>query len=160
MSARTSRRPDTMTRYRASRRPAAALSCKPNQRTPAPWQGFKATAPQGFEPRPAGAESVPIEPAPSGRSTDPGIPPDLLNLTKGLSMAKTAPVSSQTARKSVPVSHLLQSAQILQIRPCTTVIARSYTLCEVDNGDRQFVPVTRPESPCARLPRWWPAYRS
>ena len=99
---------------------------------------FHQRPPSGMKERlgpPSGPATIP-------RSTDPGTPPDLLNLTKGLSMAKTAPVSLQTASKSVPVSDLLQSAQIPQIRPCGTVFQRSYTLCEVYNGNRQFVPVS------------------
>ena len=51
-----------------------ASACKPNQPAPAPRQAFKATAPQGFEPRPAGAECVPNEAAPSGRIIDASIP--------------------------------------------------------------------------------------
>lgn len=66
----------------------------------------------------------------SRASTDPKNPPDLLNPSKGLSMAKTAPVSLKIAPKFVPVAHSLQSAQRTQTRTCETVIARSYTLCE------------------------------
>lgn len=77
------------------------------------------------------ARTAPASAARGSRaSTDPKNPPDLLNPSKGLSMAKTAPVSLKIAPKFVPVAHSLQSAQRTQTRTCETVIARSYTLCE------------------------------
>lgn len=67
----------------------------------------------------------------SRASTDPKIPPDLLNPPKGLSMAKTARVSLQLVRKFVPAADSLQSAHLPQTTPGETVIQRGYTLCEV-----------------------------
>ena len=122
--------------------PRPALSCKPEVEACAPVrvQGDRPRLYRGLEPRPSGAESVYPEGTPSARSTDPRPAPNLFNPPKGLSMAKIARDSLQLARKSVPVSETLRSARLPQTRPRETVIQRRYTLCEVDNGNRQFVP--------------------
>ncbi|MDP1756897.1 MAG: hypothetical protein Q8L38_05530 [Pseudohongiella sp.] len=77
----------------------------------------------------------------SRAATDPGTPPDLLNPSKGLSMAKTACVSLQAALKFVPVPDLMKPAQISQTVRCRPSERRMYTLCEVYNGERQLLPV-------------------
>jgi len=74
--------------------------------------------------------SAAAEPSPRRRTTDPGIPPDLLNPPKGFSMAKTARVSLQLARKFVPVAELPKGAQLPQSRTRETMIQSGYTLCE------------------------------
>ena len=66
--------------------------------------------------------------------------PNLLKPSKGLSMAKTARASLQTSLKFVPVPDLMKSAQIQQTRHSWPSIRRFYTLCEVDNGERQLLP--------------------
>jgi hypothetical protein len=68
------------------------------------------------------------------------IPPNLLNPPKGHSMAKIARDSLQLAMKSVPVANSLICAQLQQTRTRETVNRRFYTLCEVNNGERQSVP--------------------
>jgi hypothetical protein len=123
--------------------PRPALSCKHavDARAPVRVQGDRPRLYRGFEPRPVGAESVHPEGTPSARITDPRTPPDLFNPSKGLSMAKIAHVSLQVAMKSVPVAETLQSAHLPQTMPGETVIRPGYTLCEVDNGDGQLLPV-------------------
>ena len=81
-----------------------------------------------------------IEDAPSVRSTDSGTPPDLLNPSKGLSMAKTACVSLQTALKFVPVPDLMKPAQISQTVRCSPSNQRFYTLCEVSRAEGNSFP--------------------
>lgn len=82
-----------------------------------------------------------IEDAPSVRSTGFGTPPDLLNPSKGLSMAKTTRASSQTSSKFVPVTDLMETAQNQQTMACRPSKRRFHTLCEVDNGERQLLPL-------------------
>ena len=56
-------------------------------------------------------------------------------------MAKTARVSLQLARKFVPVDDLPKVDQLLQSRTRETMILSGYTLCEVNNRNRQDLPV-------------------
>lgn len=122
--------------------PAAA--CKPN-RPPRgeaqPTPGGLARGFVGVLRRDEGAFR-PVVPACDDpvRSVTSADQPNLLNNPKGLSMAKTALVSLQVARKSVPVAESAKGGQIVQSSACRTVIERAYTLCEVDKGNRQFVP--------------------
>ena len=113
----------------APARPAPAFACKPNQPAPAPRQGFKATAPQGFEPRPAGAETVSIEAAPSGRSTAASRPLALFSISGGLTMAKLAPSFFYDPLKSVPLGGLMRSGVEFSKRIGKTLIHKTYTLC-------------------------------
>ena len=117
-----------------------ASACKPNQPAPAPRQAFKATAPQGFEPRPAGAECVPNEAAPSGRIIDASIPLALFSIPGGLTMARTAPSFFYDRLKFVPLGGFLNSATENSTRVGKPLNLRIYTLCEVDKGNRQSVP--------------------
>jgi hypothetical protein len=108
-----------------------ASACSPDIPAAAPRQGFKATAPQGFEPRPVGAESVLIEAAPSGRITDASTPLALSVSSGGLSMAKNAANLICPPLKAFPVNGL--GTKSLQnggaSRNC--MILQSYALCEV-----------------------------
>jgi hypothetical protein len=142
MNALTLRGPATLTRSGASRRRAASLVWKPNLshvRTVSSVQGDRPR--RGFELRPAGAECVPAEDAPSVRITDPGISSNLFNPFEGLSMAKTAPELFRQAAKFVPLDDSLQKQQITQGTACKSMNQRFYTLCEVYNAERQSVPV-------------------
>lgn len=118
----------------------AASTWRPNHPPYAPRQGFKATAPQGFEPRPVGAETVSIEAAPSGRSTDASITLALSHFSGGLSMARIARNLLYPSPKSFPVNHLrMQSAKNMGDAR-KYMILRSYTLCEVSDGGRCGLP--------------------
>lgn len=122
-----------------------ASTWRPNQLAAASLQGFKATAPKGFEPCPAGAEAVSIEDAPSVRSTDASTPLALSNSSGGFSMAKNAANLICPPLKSFLVNGLgvesLRNGGVSRNR----MILRSYTLCAVNKTDEQ--PVPRPPSP-------------
>jgi hypothetical protein len=77
----------------------------------------------------------------SRASTGPGLSWNLLDNPKGLSMAKTAPDMFRHEAKFVPLVDSLQKQQTTQGRACKPMIRRLYTLCEVDNAERQSVPV-------------------
>lgn len=117
-----------------------ASACWPRQRTPAPWQGFEATAPQGFEPRRSAAEPASTEAAPSGRSTDPRKPRILFNPFEGLSMEKPAHASFRQPPKLVPPGCFSQTGQNNPRQGRKPLIQRVYTLCEVQDRKQEAQP--------------------
>jgi len=117
-----------------------ALFCKPNHAHLRPLASLDSDRPPASSGGSSGRPSVYPEHAPSVRITDPGTSPDLFNPAKGLSMEKTAHSFLQLAMKSVPVTDLLQSAHLAQSTPLETVDLHGYTLCEVQEAKRQFVP--------------------
>jgi len=131
-AAAAGRQPDAHAGRRHERRQVrihaqAAGSCTGLTTCKTQTAAFHQRPPSGMKERlgpPSGPATIP-------RITDPGTPPDLLNPSKGLSMAKIACVSLQLARKSVPVADLPKGAQLPQSRPRETMIRRRYTLCEV-----------------------------
>ena len=145
-------RADALTAFRGSLRSVLtwapsgqAFACKPNLAAPASWQGVKATAPgpqgRGFEPRPAGAEPVFAEGAPSARITDPRKPQTLAHHLKGDNMEKTAAVFICLTRKSFPINDLQPQSAQNGVKARKPMNRQKYTLCEVRHGKEQFISV-------------------
>ena len=123
-----------------------ASACKPIQQASAPWQGFKATAPQGFEPARAAGEVVSIEDAPSVRSTDSRKPRILFNPAEGLSMEKSARALFRSSSKFVPLVRISRISETTSGASRKQLIQRMYTLCV-------FVPASVPRgNPSAEKP--------
>jgi hypothetical protein len=81
------------------------------------------------------------EPSPRRRITDASIALALSNSPRGLSMEKTARVFICQPPKSFPVKDLRANPSQNEAKQAKPMILRSYTLCEVDNGDGQLLPV-------------------
>ena len=122
---------------RAATHPPESL----HQQACAVRQGFKATAPQGLEPRPVGAETVSPEPSPRRRTTDASTPLALSNTPRGLNMEKNALDFICLPMKSFPVNHLRRQPSQNDAKQGKPMILRSYTLCEVPEKSRQELPM-------------------
>lgn len=139
------RGPATLTRSGASRRRAAFLVCKPKQPAHAGRWLVATAALARTDRRPITEVEPRIHMANDARgsraSTDLGLSWNLLNNLKGHSMAKNARELLQSAPKSVPVAEMHQKPQSMQGTACKYMIHQKYTLCEVDNAERQLLPV-------------------
>lgn len=117
-----------------------ASACKPSPTAYVPLQGFEATAPAGGLSRARRAEAVPNEAAPSGRSTHASIALVLFPIPGGLTMAKTAPSFFYDLLKSVPLGGIQHPCGEVAKTERNPLFLRNYTLCEVTEVKRQFVP--------------------
>ena len=82
----------------------------------------------------------PAEVAPSDRITDPGTAPKLFNPAEGLNMEKTARAFFYPATKSFPIKEMQRTQKQLRDDRRKPMILRSYTLCEVNKGQRKNLP--------------------
>lgn len=125
-----------------------ASACKPPQRQPAvrwlvataalartdrwPFPEVKACTPLAFAVRGSRASTVPRKPR------------ILFNPVEGLSMEKPARASFRAPLKFVPVAALRHLSKSIRETSRKSLIQRMYTLCEVQDSDRQFVPPLEP----------------